>query len=100
MVGNLPTMPRISAAKASNSLQSAPVRRENQRQRLSRRRRNRPGERDSRAHQWLSNFQSVDPTDAPWNAVSAFANCGRAVAHVRGSYVPTGNIREMKEAAN
>jgi hypothetical protein len=23
-----------------------------------------------------------------WNAVSAFANCGRAVAHVRGSYVP------------
>ena len=21
-----------------------------------------------------------------WNAVSAFANCGRAVAHVRGSY--------------
>ena len=26
------------------------------------------------------------PTDAPWNAVSAFANCGRAVAHVPGSY--------------
>ena len=25
-----------------------------------------------------------------WNAVSAFANCGRAVAHVRGSYVPIG----------
>ena len=24
-----------------------------------------------------------------WNAVSAFTNCGRAVAHVRGSYVPT-----------
>jgi len=23
-----------------------------------------------------------------WNAVSAFANCGHAVAHVRGSYVP------------
>jgi hypothetical protein len=23
-----------------------------------------------------------------WNAVAAFANCGRAVAHVRGSYVP------------
>jgi hypothetical protein len=23
-----------------------------------------------------------------WNAVSAFANCGRAVALVRGSYVP------------
>ena len=22
-----------------------------------------------------------------WNAVSAFANCGRAVAHVQGSYV-------------
>ena len=31
-------------------------------------------------------------TDTPdwfWNAVSAFANCGRAVAHVRGSYVPS-----------
>ena len=28
------------------------------------------------------------PTDAPWNAMSAFANCGRAVAHVRGSYGP------------
>jgi hypothetical protein len=28
------------------------------------------------------------PTDAPWNAVSAFANCGRAVAHFWGSYVP------------
>jgi hypothetical protein len=25
---------------------------------------------------------------SPWNGVSAFANCGRAVAHVRGSYVP------------
>ena len=24
--------------------------------------------------------------------MSAFANCGRAVAHVRGSYVPIGNI--------
>ena len=23
-----------------------------------------------------------------WNAVSAFANCGRAVAHVRGRYGP------------
>src|SRR5439155_22824101 len=23
-----------------------------------------------------------------WDAVSAFANCGRAVAYVRGSYVP------------
>jgi hypothetical protein len=33
----------------------------------------------------LSKVQSVD---APWNAVLAFANCGRAVAHVRGSYVP------------
>ena len=30
---------------------------------------------------------TAGPTDAPWNAVSAFANCGRAVAHVRGSYV-------------
>ena len=28
-----------------------------------------------------------------WNAVSAFANCGRAVAHVRGSYVPIADIR-------
>jgi hypothetical protein len=27
-----------------------------------------------------------------WNAVSAFANCGRAVAHVRGSYVPTSEV--------
>src|SRR6185312_12968680 len=24
--------------------------------------------------------------ECAWNAVSAFANCGRAVAHVRGSY--------------
>jgi hypothetical protein len=24
--------------------------------------------------------------------VSAFANCGRAVAHVRGSYVPTTEV--------
>ena len=31
---------------------------------------------------------TAGPTDAPWNAVSAFANCGRAVAHVQGSYVP------------
>jgi hypothetical protein len=28
-----------------------------------------------------------------WNAVSAFANCGRAVAHVRGSYVPNSGHR-------
>ena len=35
----------------------------------------------------LSKVQSVDQRIA-WNAVSAFANCGRAVAHVRGSYVP------------
>jgi hypothetical protein len=27
-----------------------------------------------------------------WNAVSAFANCGHAVAHVRGSYVPGSDI--------
>jgi len=27
-----------------------------------------------------------------WNAVSAFANCGRAVAHVRGSYGPRANL--------
>ena len=31
---------------------------------------------------------TAGPTDAPWNAVSAFANCGHAVTHVRGSYVP------------
>ena len=31
--------------------------------------------------------QSVDHGCA-WNAVSAFANYGLAVAHVRGSYVP------------
>ena len=36
----------------------------------------------------LRKVQSVEPTDAPWNAVSAFANCGRAVAHVRGSCLP------------
>jgi hypothetical protein len=38
-----------------------------------------------------------------WNAVSAFANCGRAVAFVRGSYASNGNREawlEMKEAAN
>jgi hypothetical protein len=35
-----------------------------------------------------------------WNAVSAFANCGRAVAHVQGSYVPIGDKRfELKEDA-
>jgi len=26
--------------------------------------------------------------------VSAFANCGRAVAHVRGSFVPLGDIAD------
>ena len=31
-----------------------------------------------------------------WNAVSAFANCGRAVAHVRGSYVPEGDITRAR----
>jgi hypothetical protein len=35
---------------------------------------------------WLSKVQSVDQRIR--NAVSAFANCGRAVAHIRGSYVP------------
>ena len=29
-----------------------------------------------------------------WNAVLAFANCGRAVAHVQGSYVPLGDIAD------
>ena len=28
---------------------------------------------------------------------SAFANCGRAVAHVRGSYVPISNIHRQKD---
>ena len=36
----------------------------------------------------LSKVQSVDQRMRLWNAVSAFANCGRAVAHVRGSYGP------------
>ena len=36
----------------------------------------------------LSKVQSVDQRMRLGNAVSAFANCGRAVAHVRGSYVP------------
>ena len=43
-------------------------------------------------------------SDAPWNAVSAFANCGPAVAHVRGSYVPEGGSAPpqmtIKEATN
>jgi hypothetical protein len=35
-----------------------------------------------------------------WNAVSAFANCGRAAAHVQGSYEPIGDKRfELKEDA-
>ena len=38
-----------------------------------------------------SKVQSVDQR-MRLNAVSAFANCGRAVAHVRGSYVPTAAI--------
>ena len=37
----------------------------------------------------LSKVQSVGQRMRPWNAVSAFANCGRAVANVRGSYVPS-----------
>ena len=37
----------------------------------------------------LSKVQPVDQRiDQPWNAVSAFANCGRAVARVRGSFGP------------
>ena len=39
-----------------------------------------------RASTDLSKVQSVDQRMR--NAVSAFANCGRAVAHVPGSYVP------------
>ena len=30
-----------------------------------------------------------------WNAVSAFANCGRAVAHVRGSYGPDADFHNI-----
>jgi hypothetical protein len=45
----------------------------------------------------LSKVQSVDQRMR--NAVSAFANCGRAVAHFRSSYVPAGTL-EVKEAAN
>src|SRR5271165_3071603 len=37
---------------------------------------------------------SVGYNGCAWNAVSAFANCGRAVAHVRGSYGPTRDIRQ------
>jgi len=34
-----------------------------------------------------------------WNAVSAFANCGGTVAHVRGSYVPKADlIRSSKRS--
>ena len=36
----------------------------------------------------LSKVQSVDQR-VRWNAASAFANCGRAVAHVRASYGPS-----------
>src|SRR5580692_3464271 len=36
-------------------------------------------------HSWLSKVQSVDQRMRR-NAVSAFANCGGAVAHVRGRY--------------
>jgi len=31
---------------------------------------------------FLSKVQSVDQRMRPWKAVSAFANCGRAVAHL------------------
>jgi len=37
-----------------------------------------------------------EPTDAPWNVVSAFANCGRAFAHVRGSDGPAGDIASIQ----
>ena len=39
----------------------------------------------------LSKVQSVDQR-MRLGAVSAFVNCGRAVAHVRGSYVPIDDI--------
>ena len=35
--------------------------------------------------------------DVPWDAVSAFANCGRAVAHVQGSYVPKSEINSITD---
>jgi hypothetical protein len=41
----------------------------------------------------LSKFRWVHQRMGPWDAASAFANCGRAVAHVRGSYVPTADTR-------
>jgi hypothetical protein len=47
----------------------------------------------------LSKVQSVEPTDAPRNAVSAFANCGRAVAHVRG-YGPKSGADTSSASAN
>ena len=34
-----------------------------------------------------------------WNAVSASANCGRAVAHVRGSYGPTAEMHDRDQDA-
>ena len=34
--------------------------------------------------------------DRAWNAMSAFANTGCAVAHVRGSYVPTSEVTGVK----
>jgi hypothetical protein len=37
---------------------------------------------------WRRGFSRLT-NECAWNAVSAFANCGRAVAHVRGSSVPT-----------
>jgi predicted DNA-binding transcriptional regulator AlpA len=47
----------------------------------------RPTKRPPTPRERLSKVQSVEHGCA-WNAVSAFANCGRAVAHVRGSYGP------------
>src|SRR6476660_8733246 len=41
----------------------------------------------------FSKIQSVDQRTRLGNAVSAFANCGRAVAHVQGSYVPTSEVQ-------
>ena len=32
--------------------------------------------------------------------VSAFANCGRAVAHVRGSYVPLAEVESLSGLSN
>jgi hypothetical protein len=43
----------------------------------------------------LSKFRWAHQRMAP-GCASAFANCGHVVAHVRGSYVPIGDIQQTK----